>query len=162
MTIGDDEFEAFPFWYPQSTGPEGIEGPLVIMTKDTPAGDLSGCIAFVSVKDSGLAIYFKGVNSFAGQAAKAGAKGLIVSVGSASAEIAAINAREPYHQKPLPLPAVIVAGRDQKKLGVADKNGQPATLIIDGDDRADSEAYNVVGKLERGTQWVVVTTPLSG
>ncbi len=154
--------EAFPFWYPKPTGTEPIIAPLAVMTKNTKPGELKGHIAFVSSRDAGAAIYYKGVNNWAKQAADAGAVGLVVTVVNLSGQLAAINARSPFHQTPLPLPSVIIAMKDQKVVMRAAKAGRTASLLIDGKDNQAAEAFNIIGTLKRGNKWIVVTTPTSG
>jgi hypothetical protein len=114
LKIGADAVNGFPFWYPRATGPQPVSAPLVLLSKTSADEDLKGRIVFAPAKIVGAALYFDGINPMAERCAKAGAVGLAAVAGSLSGELAAINAREPYHQKPLPLPAVIVATKDQE------------------------------------------------
>ncbi|MBW2060705.1 MAG: hypothetical protein JRI95_03995 [Deltaproteobacteria bacterium] len=163
LTVGGHEVETFPFWYPKTTGPAPVRAPLAVMTRDTGAGELKGRIAFVSSRNSArAAVYSRGINSIAVQAAKAGAVGLVVAVGSLSGDLPAINARQPFHQTPLPLPSVIIAIKDEARAAKAAKAGLAASLLIDGEEKPDAQAHNLVGTLRRGDRWIVVTTPTSG
>ncbi len=162
LEVNGQKVEAYPFWYPRTTGSEPVKAPLVVFTKKTKPEELAGRIVFVAYKTIGPGVYGNGINKFAEDAAKAGAKGLIVSVGSLSAEIVAINARDPYHQKPLPIPSVIISLKSEKAVAKAASEGAVASLIINGEDKTGVTAFNVVGTLKRGNKWIVVTTPTSG
>ena len=67
-----------------------------------------------------------------------------------------------YYQTPLPLPAVVVAGDDETQLTEAASAGKKASIKITGVSKKNVTAYNVVGTLKRGDQWVIITTPSSG
>ena len=162
LKIGADEVDCFPFWYPKATGAQPVAAPLVLLSKTAADEELRGRIVFVPAKIVGAAVYYEGINPVAERCAKAGAVGLAAVVGSLSGELAAINANEPYHQKPLPLPAVIVAMKDQERIEKAAQEGRTASLLITGQDNAEAKAENVAGTLKRGKRWIVVTTPTSG
>jgi len=162
LQIADKNVDCFPFWYPKSTSPRPVSAPLLLLTKTTQDKEMKGRIVFAPARVVGAALYYNGINSVAERCAKAGAVGLAVVAGSQSRELAAINAREPYHQTPLPLPSVIVGLKDQERLQKAAEEGQTATLLLTGQDETEGKAMNVVGKLKRGPRWIVVTTPTSG
>lgn len=154
--------ECFPFWYPKTTGPSPLRAPLGLLSKDTEAGALAGRLAFVDGSALGAVLWTEGVNPLVERAVDAGAVGLIAVVRNASGEIAAINARDPLHQSPPPIPAVLVSVKSEAFLLDAATRGLEASLVVDGLDEPNAKAHNVVGTLKRGPKWVVVTTPTSG
>ena len=166
LKIAGESVDSFPFWYPKDTESETITAPLAIMTNETGPGELSGRIAFYSWEhfDFPGALYFgPGVNQLALQAKEAGALALVVTAPADSYGLAAINAREPYHQSPLPLPAVAIGIQTEvATVNTAAQAGETASLFIKGTDNQNAEAKNVIGRLERGDRYVVVSTPISG
>jgi hypothetical protein len=162
LEIDGRKVEAFPFWFPRPTGPNPLPAPLALCQRETDLEHLAGRIGFLAYRTVGPGIYGNGINRYAEKAAKAGAKGLIVVVGSYSGEIAAINARDPYHQKPLPIPCLIIPLKNEKAVLRAAIEGRNAYLEIKGEDKTGIQAINVIGSLKRGKKWVVVTTPISG
>lgn len=162
LNVGGKPVESFPFWYPKATGDAPVKGRLVEYGRKVELEAYKGAIVYVSARKAGGAIYGSGVNKWAEQFAKAGAVGLVMGVSIGSKELPAINARDPYHQQPLPLPSVIVSRKDEKAVAVAAKEGLEASITIQGKDDKQAVAYNVVGRINRGDKWVVVTTPTSG
>lgn len=150
--------DAFPFWFPKQTGDAPVTGPLTRLADE----DLGGQIAVVFSEQAGRGIYNQGVNMWAEKTAESGAVGLIVVVPAVSGEIAAINAVAPYHVSPLPVPSVLVSIRDEEQLAAAVAEGKTASIAIRGTEFPVATAKNVIGRLERGERWVVVTTPSSG
>lgn len=162
LKVGDKLIKAFPFWYPKSTGNEPVAAPLVAYGRKTDSAAYKGAIVYVSSRIASVAIYGKGVNKWADKLHAAGAKGLVMGVVASSRELTAINARTPYHQSPLPIPCVIISMKDEKQVAAAAKEGHTAKITIQGKDVPEAEAFNVVGRIDRGDKWLVVTTPTSG
>ncbi|MBW1813842.1 MAG: hypothetical protein JRJ39_09260, partial [Deltaproteobacteria bacterium] len=113
-----------------------------------------------------------GVNVEAEIASKAGAIGLvIVSRGGRSGLLAATNARrrdqegykgQKYFQAPLPIPTVVIAEKDYERLAPVFAKNPKAAITIKGRHKTNIQAFNVLGVLQRGEKWIVVTTPSSG
>jgi len=162
LSIDGNAVDSFPFWYPKTTGSGPVTGPLAKVPEDRQDADLKGYIAFVSSRISGTAIYGGGVNDMAEKAAAAGALGLVVVAGSVSREVPAINARKPYHQNELPLPAVIAAMKDEAFLGKAASYYEKARITLSGENGGEPRSANVVGTIRRGPEWIVISTPISG
>ena len=141
LYIDGGKVEAYPFWFPGTTSPDRVTAPLVPVEQQTNPGELAGRIGFMSYNTVGPGIYGKGVNRYAEKAAQAGAKGLIVGVGSYSGDIAAINARDPYHQKPLPIPCIIISLKSEKAVARAAREGGVASILIKGEDKTGVTAF---------------------
>jgi hypothetical protein len=144
LEVDGKRVECFPFWYPKATGPQPVTGVLAPMTKETGPGALAGKIAFVDGDNLGLRVWTAGVNPLAEQAAAAGAVGLVVVVRHPSLEVAAINARAPYHQEPCPIPALIVSAKNETDLVASAQAGASASIRIEGRDDANTQAYKTL------------------
>ena len=166
LAVAGRSIECFPFWFPKPTGTgtlaSPLTAPLAALPKPEEGGTLDGRIAFADGSFMTARHWSSGINGIVRHAADLGAVGLIMVVPNASGEISAINARDPNHQEPLPIPAVLVAEGSEAELAKAAREGTTASLLIAGEDRKDADAYNIIGTLRRGERWIVVTTPSSG
>lgn len=163
LKIGGNRIESFPGWFPNINP---LKGRLALYDPSNTE-PLKGHIAFAGLKYGSVS--GTGLTKLMEKVQEAGALGLIVAVRNFgdSGLLTAANAEQKdrgseYHQIPLPLPTVIVAGNDEAKITEAASAGQEASLKITGVSRENITAYNVVGTLKRGDQWVIITTPSSG
>jgi len=169
LTIGNEKVDTFPTWYPKDTGRTPLAGKLALYN-EADVSNLKGRIALAGGDFSVSANV--GANVEAEVAKKAGAIGLVVvSRGSNSGLLAAANARRKdqegykvpkYFQAPLPLPTVIIAEKDNERLSPVLAKNPKAEIIIQGSHKTNTQAFNVLGVLQRGDKWIVVTTPSSG
>lgn len=157
LTVAGRSIDCFPFWFPNATTSDGVTGNIVPLPEDRT--ELKDAIAFHRLAETD---YKFDVAEVAERAANAGARALVVVIPHPSGEVMAQNAREPYNQKPLPIPAVIAGEKDAEFLSRSAAGKTQATVIIAGEDRPETKAYNVIAELKRGAKWVVVTTPSSG
>lgn len=102
------------------------------------------------------------VSSLSEQAATEGALPLVVAVPHPSQSIYARNAAKPYIDKPLPVPTLIVAASSAPKLSEAMAQRQAVAFELNGLVDENAFGVNVLAKLDRGGDWVVVSTPSSG
>ena len=61
----------------------------------------------------------------------------------------------------MPIPVAIMAPKSSKPFEEAAADGAQATLILDGD-ATHRNSENVIGRMERGNRWIVISTPRSG
>src|SRR5690606_29570670 len=61
-----------------------------------------------------------------------------------------------------PVPVLVTGAKNAARLRELAKAGGSARLVIEGDDRRDVTATNVVGTIGNGDRTVVVSTPQSG
>jgi len=95
-------------------------------------------------------------------AAAEGALAAVIILDHPIKAVSAQNANRPYHQQPLPIPALIASEADAEELILLADKKQIVRLIIEGEDQ-QTRAMNVIGKIDRGAgQWVVISTPISG
>jgi len=155
--------ESFPGWYPNT---QPVKGKLALFDPSN-TDNLKGHIAFAGLKYG--AVSNTGMIKLVEQVREAGAIGIIVACknfGDSNMLVAA-NAEQKgqgpeYYQSPLPLPTVIVAGSDEPQMTDAASAGKEASIKITGLSKKNITAYNVVGTLKRGDQWIIITTPSAG
>lgn len=159
LRLGESELDSYPFWFPHETSPNGVVGQIVPYDEKS---DMRGKIGFVSAEQAGRRPYYTSVNPWAETASGHGAVGMIVEVPSASGEVAAINAVEPYVEHPLPIPCVVIGTSSRFAIDQAIADQHTARIIIEGKRFEAARATNVVARIKRGPKWLVVTTPASG
>jgi len=162
LSIGDNPLRCFPLWYPRSTGANPIDATLVVPDKKTGRQPLAGKIAVVKFPfDAGPAITEGSVHAEIIQAAaKAGALAVVAITEGATKEIIALNS--PAGSEPWPVPVVLAGERDAPVLVAAAASGKRASLLLEGFDDQNAAARNVVARLDRGKDLIVVSTPQSG
>ncbi|MGD8339848.1 MAG: hypothetical protein PVH89_03650 [Gammaproteobacteria bacterium] len=143
------------------TGDRGVSAPLVIVEEDGEVGDVRGRIAVVILPFARHAALFptRGIGSTVVAAAEAGAVGIILVTSGPSGEAIALNCPEdgPF----VPVPLAILAPKDALPIIAAARAGNDATLVIDGE-ATHRPCKNTVGMLERGPEWIAMSTPRSG
>ena len=162
LTIGERNTRAFPLWFPRSTGPNPVTGTLSMLVKSAEQDSLRGKLALVRFPaDAGAAVVEGSIHStLIRAAANAGASSVIAITEGPTKEIIALNS--PAGAEPWPVPVVLVAQREEPALVDALKSSARVTLVIEGDDERDAKAKNVIARLDRGNDLIVVSTPQSG
>ena len=155
------EIDCFPLWFPVVTGPEPVKASLVMIPEEQDHNSASGKLALVAFDQIDITTqsnHIKIIKSLA----DAGALGVIGINGIQTPEICGNNPFPPFNQAPLPIPAVLVGIKDWHVLENAVRTGEEVSLLIEGRDEPEAQARNVIGRLERGKDWIVVSTPQSG
>jgi len=162
LTIGDRSLRALPLWFPRSTGPEPIGGTLAPLDNSAAPGSIPGKLALVRFPaDAGAAMVEGSIHSTLIRAAvNAGASSVVAITEGPTKEIIALNS--PAGAEPWPIPVVLVGQRDELALTDAIKVGAKVTLIVEGDDQRDAKAKNVIARMDRGKDLIVISTPQSG
>jgi hypothetical protein len=159
VEVGDRVLECFPFWLPASLPEGGLTAELVRVGPESDTEDLDGRIAFMDSETVGAGHFKLGVSE---RIIDSGAIGSVYVVARDTGEIVAQNAVPPFDKNRLPIPAVIVGQKDEASLLSAADNRDEIRLQVDGWLVEEAEAFNVLGRLERGPWWIVVSTPTSG
>lgn len=159
LSIGDKPIRCFPFWFPRATGASPINAALAVHDKSAGRQSLQGKIAVVKFPFDSTAAASEG-SEVIGAAAKAGASAVVAITEGATKEIIALNS--PAGAEPWPIPVVLVGERDESVLMAAAGSGEKASLLLDGNDDHDARARNVIARLDRGKDLIVVSTPQSG
>lgn len=151
--------------YPQTpaatTGPKGVTGRLALIRNTADAANTRGKIALLVLNSARHAALGKGNGGIGGTiqaAATAGALGVVIVTTGPSGEAILLNAPE---DRVMPVPVAIMAPRDSKPFQEAADAGAEATFTLDGD-AIQRNSTNVIGRLERGSRWLVISTPRSG
>jgi len=162
LTIADKTIRAFPLWFPRSTGPNPINGTMSVLDKSAEQGSFRGKLVLVKFPAEAAAATLKGSiqSRLIDEAAKAGASAVVAVTESATKEIVALNS--PAGAEPWPIPVVLVGARDEPALTAAARLTAKASLLVDGEDDGDAKAKNVIARVDRGKDLIVVSTPQSG
>lgn len=163
---GDQKFhvegrrlDVFPHWFPRETS-----GELRAQVERYEGQDLEGKIAYFPA-EMNHPWYAIDPAKLSAQAAESGAVAAVFALPHPSGRIYATNAREPYLQRPLPIPTVVMGEDDEDAILRAIELRQSAVLVSEGEARK-TKAANVVARYpaitKEGVPWVVVSTPTSG
>jgi len=160
---GDRNIRAFPLWFPRATGPKSINGQIVVL--DARGGEplaVRGKIALVKFPfDSRSAVVSgSGHAETILAASKAGALAIVAITEGSTKEIIALNSLP--GAEPWPIPVLLVSPHDEPALMSAVQSGARAALLVDGVDDPDATAKNVIARVDRGKELIVVSTPQSG
>ncbi len=165
-----ETIEMSPLWLPHPTPRGGIHAKLADMDAKG-AKNLRGKIA---IFEADKPVVNKQSNhvKFIEQAVKEGALAVICSNGGFTSEDGESslerthrltqNSFSPFNQQQWPIPAASIAYKDYGKLKAAVQKGAKAQMTVLGQMKPDTQAYNVIARVERGTKPIVVSTPLSG
>jgi hypothetical protein len=162
LSVGNKPIRCFPLWYPRATGSSPVNAPLVVHDKSARLQSLQGKIAVVKFPFAAGPAITEGSGHAAiiQAAAKAGALAVVAITEGATKEIIALNS--PAGAEPWPIPVVLAGERDEAALTSAAASGERASLLLDGNDDHDARARNVIARLDRGKDLIVVSTPQSG
>jgi len=162
LTVADRNIRAVPLWFPHSTGIVPITGTLVSLETNQQPGSLRDRLALVKFPaDAGGAMVEGSIHSkLIRAAATAGASAVIAMSEGPTKEIVALNS--PAGSEPWPIPVVLTGQRDEQPLVDAVKSAAKVTLLLVGDDDKDAKAKNVIARVDRGKDLIVISTPQSG
>ncbi|MEK6405990.1 MAG: hypothetical protein AABN34_03395 [Acidobacteriota bacterium] len=162
LALGDRNIRAFPLWFPHATGPKTIDAALAVFDKSAETRSSQGRIALVKFPFDARAAVVNGSGhaEIISGAAKAGASAVIAITEGPTKEIIALNS--PAGVEPWPIPVVLVGPRDEAGLMAAARSGAKVSLLLEGEDDRAAKAKNVIATMERGKDWIVVSTPQSG
>ena len=151
--------------YPQTpaatTSAKGVTGRLALIRNAADAANTRGRIALLvlnSARHAALGRGNAGIGGTIQAAATAGALGVVIVTTGPSGEAILLNAPE---DRVMPVPVAIMAPKDSKRFQEAAAAGTEATFTLDGD-ATHRNSTNVIGRLERGNRWLVISTPRTG
>lgn len=158
LTVGRRAVESFPLWFPRTTGPRGVSGPLAPGQADV----LDGAIALLKFPHhpSGTVWTGSGHDEIVARAAQRGAVAAVAITESPSGELVALNLAG--DQPPWPIPVVLVGGRAGSSLEWAAQRRANACVVVRGRQR-ETGAHNVVARSRRARgPMMVVSVAHSG
>jgi hypothetical protein len=164
LTIEGQSIASFPLWLPKPTGPDGVEGKLALFDPAGAGQPIENAIAIVPVR--GHSVHDRSLHaSRINEVAVRGAKAAIVADPSTDAlrkELITHDVPGPYSEKAWPIPTVTIAAKDLDEVKLAAQSGQRATIVIEGDAKELTEATNLVGVIDRGGPFTIVSAAYSG
>ena len=156
LEVYGQRLEGFPLWHPRAAGEQPLCGAL-----ENAADDVTGKIALAIFKD--VMVTPKSDHAaLIEDLARRGARAIIACTPHFSGEIYGQNVIPPANQTPWPIPVLMVAPKHWHVLQHAAVQKVDVRFCLSGQDDETAQASNVVGKLERGERWVIVSTPQSG
>ncbi len=160
LTANSKEMDCFPLWPPTWTGQTPVRGQLVATDtgRDIPEGSIVllkpsfnyGAPAFSNEEDN-VAIR---------AAAGAGAIASVVIGNGPSDGMHAYNT--PDGAARWPIPVVLTPKRNEAVLVSAVERHAEVSLLLDGTDIPQAQPRNIIAKLNRGDDIIVISTPKSG
>jgi hypothetical protein len=141
-----------------ATGRNGVSARLVLVRGEV--GDVRDRIALIVAPFGRHAALFptRGIGRTVTAAAGAGAVAIVIVTTGPSGEAVALNAPE---QPFVPIPTAVLAPKNAEPFVAHAAAGANATLVIDGE-ATHRPSKNIVGKIERGSRWIAISTPRSG
>ena len=158
LSVGDRVQEVVPQAPVVTTAAVGIRKQLVLVQKDV--GDVRDKIAVFITPFGRHAALFpqRGIGKTVTEIARAGAAAIVMVTEGPSGEAIALNA--PDHPF-VPIPTAVLAPKHADAFIAAARAGKQATLILDGE-ATHRPSKNLVARLNRGKQWLAISTPRSG
>lgn len=155
LRVDGKAIACFPMWPPKTTGSAGVSGTMGKANADG-SGDCRGKLAVVAFPAGAASTPRSGHAAIVNALAKAGAAAVIGVTPSIPGELVAQNSAR--GDDPWPVPVVLVGTKDEAAL----EEGAHGELVLTGRSEARAVAQEVIGRLERGKKWMVVSTPYSG
>lgn len=150
-----------PEWFPTATGPRPVTAPLVRLAEGAPLSALRGKIWMLEDPRGDLSLD-GAIKERVDQAGKAGALAAVVAINTASGEL--LGRTVPPEQNEAPwcsIPLVGVAWKHRDALFAAAARNAEAGVIVDGEVKPGVRPRNVMGRIGKGKDVIVVTTPIS-
>jgi hypothetical protein len=161
MAVGTVTAQLVPQAPVATTGPAGVEAELSIVGEDGAIGDVAGKIALIITPFARHAALFptRGIGMTVRRAVDAGAVGVVIVTMGPSNEAVALNCPDagPF----VPVPLAVLAPKDAAPMIAAARAAARARVVIDGE-ATRRPCKNVIGRLERGSEWIAMSTPRSG
>jgi hypothetical protein len=160
-------YRGHPEWYPTATGPNPARGPLATLEDGAPLDNLRGKIWLTETDTSDGLLAAEELSDELKRridaAGRAGALAAVVIVHHRSFELAGRNNHDPaQNQAPwCSIPIVAVAATHREPLLAAVRHGAEAEVVVDGVDRRDGQACNVIGRTGTGEKLICISTPSS-
>jgi hypothetical protein len=154
--VDNTTVEVTPFWWP----PEA-KSSFRLTAPVAREGDVAGKILWIELPYDRGAYLGPAHRAAIAQAAARGPAAILLTIGNPGDDRFAYNVTQ--EDKPWPVPALVVAGKDRAVFERAIASGAPVTLDVAGRYERDVVGRNVVARLgtDRGPV-MVVSTPMTG
>jgi hypothetical protein len=159
LTVGATVVDVMPQAPVTVTGASGVTAPLALVD-GTTVGDVRDRIAVIVFPNARHAALSAGggVGQTVTNAARGGAKAIVMITTGPTGEAIALNCPEDGFVK---VPAAVLAPKQAEPIVSAARRGEQATLVVDGD-ATHRPSPNVIGRITRGERWIAISTPRSG
>jgi hypothetical protein len=143
------------------TSPSGVTARLALIGDDGVIADVRGRIAVIVAPEARHAALFpgRGIGGTVQAAAEGGAVAVVLVTTGPTGEAIALNC--PPESPFVPVPLAVLAPRLAAPIVAAAREVREATLVVDGE-ATHRPCKNVIGRIERGPQWIAMSTPRSG
>jgi hypothetical protein len=161
LRLAESVIEVVPQAPVAVTSPNGLSARLAVIDDDGIVGDVRGRIAVIVAPFARHAALFRdrGIGATVVAAVEAGAAAIVIVTTGPSRDAVALNCPD---QGPfVPVPVAVLAPKRAEAVIDEARAGGLATLVIDGE-ATRKPCKNVIGILERGPQWIAMSTPRSG
>lgn len=157
LLVGERSIPAAPQW-PAYFLDAPVEAPLV---EQGEGAEVVGAIAIVRFRyEPRATITLPDYHQAIEAAARGGARAVVAITEGPTGGIIHMNA--PGRLSRLPLPVVLVGPDDTDALRDAASARAMCRLDLRGRVNPSARAFNVIGTLDRGAEWIVISTPISG
>ncbi|MGH7752801.1 MAG: hypothetical protein ACREN5_08290 [Gemmatimonadales bacterium] len=156
VRAGGERLDAFPLWFPATTGSGPLTAPLSCFPSEQFA---PGDIAVVAVPRANGGAILGEHEDLALGAADAGASAVIAVSHHPDGEVVALNVSG--DPRPWPCPVLVVGSKHASTLAEASAAGHEGELSLAGEWRP-AAAKNIIGRREGRGPLLVVSTPISG
>jgi len=159
IEAGGLQVSVMPVWPPVWTLQTGRNGPLQPYRPDWDELE-KGAIAWVDLPyRRHNSIHELGIDKLLEKVAAAGAAAVVAVTHGPTGETVALNSKSGAFFSRIPI--VLIGPRDARALATHRGRKTHATLTLTGSGPERRTAQNVIGKVERGGNWVIVSTPFS-
>jgi hypothetical protein len=161
LNIDGKLVQCFPLWPPHWTGPQSVRARLSLLEAEGSQQKASMALIKPSFSYGALAYsQDEGDDTVIRAAAERGAVAALVISNGPSEGIHAYNT--PDGTERWPIPVALVPKRNEPALTLAAEQRVEASLLLKGSDELQVEAKNIVARLDRGGDLIVISTPKSG
>ncbi len=159
LVVGGDSLEIEPQW-PVTFAAEVLAAPLVWVgdspTELPPTGGWIAALSFPYSRRASITPHLETI----GTLFESGALAVVAATRGPTGGIISLNT--PGDAEPFPGPVVLARGSDAERLRELASRRAEAELRVEGSVEDAAPAYNVIGRIDRGERWIVVSTPQSG
>ncbi len=161
LRLGAESIDVVPQAPVVVTSDGGVTARLAIVGEDGVVNDVRGRIAVIVAPEARHAALFpgRGIGGTVQAAAAGGAAAIVLVTTGPTREAIALNC--PPEAPFVSVPLAILAPRLADPVVAAAREGREATLIVDGQ-ATTRPCKNVIARIERGPQWIAMSTPRSG
>jgi uncharacterized membrane protein len=160
LVSGDTAVNGLSLWPPVWTAASGLQARLKHF-RPYESASLEGEIALLDLPfRRHNSVHEVGIDEMLAAAEAAGASAVVAVTHGPSGDLIALNSRTDRFRTRVPV--MLISPGQAEQLRPATADGREVTLRLTGSGPTEGLAQNIVGKIDRGGPWLVVSTPFSG